>query len=250
MRRSCCRRLAALIAGNFEGRERVTAYAVIGGVAGAGIAVGPILGGWATTVLTWRVVFAGEVVLVLVILALVRYVVDAPREGAKPRLDVVGGALSALGLGAIVLGVLQSSTWGLVEPKDSPIAPLGFSLAIWLIGGGRGTALRLRPLAAPSRVLRAGPARAPRPHRHPAAAFRAGQPADPEPHPHGHLLRRPPVPAAGPRPGRPRDGHQDAARVDHDVRRIGARARGSASATRCAPSSAPASSRARSPSWS
>ncbi len=41
--------MAALIAGNFEGTERKVAYAVIGGVAGAGIAVGPILGGWATT---------------------------------------------------------------------------------------------------------------------------------------------------------------------------------------------------------
>ena len=49
--------LAALIAGNFEGRERKIAYAVIGGVAGAGIAIGPILGGWATTELSWRVIF-------------------------------------------------------------------------------------------------------------------------------------------------------------------------------------------------
>ena len=44
--------MAALIAGNFEGATRKVAYAVIGGVAGAGIAVGPILGGWATTELT------------------------------------------------------------------------------------------------------------------------------------------------------------------------------------------------------
>ncbi len=77
--------LAALIAGNFEGRERITAYAIIGGVAGAGIAVGPILGGWATTELSWRVVFAGEVILVLVILALSRYVLDALREGRPPE---------------------------------------------------------------------------------------------------------------------------------------------------------------------
>ena len=48
--------LAALIAGNFEGTRRKAAYTVIGGVAGAGIAVGPIVGGWATTELTWRVV--------------------------------------------------------------------------------------------------------------------------------------------------------------------------------------------------
>jgi EmrB/QacA subfamily drug resistance transporter len=128
--------MAALIAGNFEGRERVKAYAIMGGVAGAGIAVGPIVGGWATTMLTWRIVFVGEVILVLGILALVRFVADAPREGRKPRLDVVGAVLSSAGLGLIVLGILQSSTWGLIEPKDSPVEPLGFSLTVFVIGAG------------------------------------------------------------------------------------------------------------------
>jgi len=107
--------LAALIAGNFEGAQRKAAYAVIGGVAGAGIAIGPILGGWATTELTWRIVFLGEVVLVAIILALTPKVADALRDGPKPRLDVVGSVLSAVGIGAMVLGVLQSSTWGFVE---------------------------------------------------------------------------------------------------------------------------------------
>ncbi|MCY7301934.1 MAG: hypothetical protein LH654_02655 [Thermoleophilia bacterium] len=35
-----------------EGHDRKGAYAIIGGVAGAGIAIGPILGGWATTELS------------------------------------------------------------------------------------------------------------------------------------------------------------------------------------------------------
>jgi EmrB/QacA subfamily drug resistance transporter len=128
--------LAALIAGNFDGASRKVAYAVIGGVAGAGIAVGPILGGWATTELTWRIVFAGEVVLVLCILTMTGKVADAERSGPKPQLDFVGAALSAVGLGVIVLGTLQSSTWGWVVPKDSPITLLGFSLTIWMIIGG------------------------------------------------------------------------------------------------------------------
>ncbi len=128
--------LAALIAGNFEGRQRVVAYAVIGGVAGAGIAVGPIIGGWATTELSWRVVFAGEVVIVIIILAMTGLIADAPREGPAPRLDYVGSALSALGLGAIVLGILQAGTWGWFTPKDSPITPFGFSLAPFVVGGG------------------------------------------------------------------------------------------------------------------
>lgn len=128
--------MAALIAGNFEGAERKVAYAVIGGVAGAGIAIGPILGGWATTELSWRVVFAGEVVLVLIILVMSRKVEDAPRSGTAPRLDGLGTFLSASGLGLIVLGTLQSTTWGWVEPKDSPIEPFGFSLTLFVIAGG------------------------------------------------------------------------------------------------------------------
>ncbi|HEY6569907.1 MAG TPA: MFS transporter [Candidatus Limnocylindrales bacterium] len=128
--------MAALIAGNFEGKERKAAYAVIGGVAGAGIAIGPILGGWATTELSWRVVFVGEVVIVLGILAMVRYVQDAPRTGPKPRLDVVGSVLSAAGLGAVVLAVLQSTTWGLIQPKDSPIEPFGLSLTPFVLAVG------------------------------------------------------------------------------------------------------------------
>ncbi len=128
--------MVALIAGNFEGKERTVAYAVLGGVAGAGIAVGPILGGWATTELSWRVVFVGEVVIVAGILAMTPRVRDAVRPGAAPKLDVVGSVLAATGLGAVVLGVLQSSTWGVVAPKDSPVEPFGFSLTLFVIGAG------------------------------------------------------------------------------------------------------------------
>ena len=128
--------MAALIAGNFEGSARKAAYAVIGGVAGAGIAVGPIVGGWATTELSWRVVFAGEVVLVAFILLTTRFIADAPRSGAKPRLDGVGTVLSAGGLGIVVLGVLQSSTWGWVKPKDSPVELFGMSATLFVIAFG------------------------------------------------------------------------------------------------------------------
>ncbi len=128
--------LVALIAGNYEGKERNVAYAVIGGVAGAGIAIGPILGGWATTELSWRVVFVGEVVLVLIILALSGKVHDAARPSPAPRLDVVGSVLSAAGLGLIVLAVLESSVWGWVQPKASPVEPLGFSLTLFVLAAG------------------------------------------------------------------------------------------------------------------
>lgn len=128
--------MVALIAGNFEGKDRKVAYAVIGGVAGAGIAVGPIVGGWATTELSWRVVFAGEVILVIGIFIMTRFVADALRSGPKPRLDVVGAVLAAAGLGLIVLGTLQSSVWGLIQPKDAPVEPFGLAPTLFVIAAG------------------------------------------------------------------------------------------------------------------
>jgi MFS family permease len=129
--------MVALIAGNYEGASRKVAYAVIGGVAGAGIAVGPILGGWATTEYSWRIIFAGEVLLVAVILVMTPKVADSVRTGTAPKLDAVGTVLSAVGLGLVVLGVLQSSSWGWLKPKeDSPVEPFGFSLTLFVIGAG------------------------------------------------------------------------------------------------------------------
>ena len=128
--------LAALIAGNFEGSRRKVAYAIIGGVAGAGIAIGPILGGWATTEVTWRIVFVGEVIIVAFILVMTPKVGDAPRPDPTPKLDVVGSVLSASGLGLFVYGVLQSSTWGWLKPKNSPITIFGFSLTLFVIAAG------------------------------------------------------------------------------------------------------------------
>lgn len=129
--------LAALVAGNFDGKERAAAYGVLGGVSGAAIAVGPILGGWLTTELTWRLVFAGEVVIATaIVLATPRLVRDAPREGPVPALDWVGSILSALGLGLLVFGVLNASRWGWLAPRNSPIEPFGFSIAPFVVAAG------------------------------------------------------------------------------------------------------------------
>ena len=183
--------LAALIAGNFDGASRKVAYAVIGGVSGAGIAVGPILGGWATTELSWRVVFAGEVVLVIFILAMTGKVADAARSGPKPRLDYLGAVLSAAGLGVIVLGTLQSSTWGWVVPKDSPITPLGFSLTIWMIVGGGVLLWALHGVAASPGEDRRGPAGAHGSAADPAAARGPDRAVQPRPARRRRRCRRP-----------------------------------------------------------
>ena len=89
--------LVALTAGNYSGKARATAYGVLGGVAGAGIAVGPILGGWMTTNLTWRLVFVGEVVLVVAILIGTRMMrePEAEERPARARLGRLGALARA-----------------------------------------------------------------------------------------------------------------------------------------------------------
>ncbi|GAA3291150.1 MFS transporter [Streptomyces cinereospinus] len=128
--------MAALVAESYRGRDRPVAYGVIGGLAGAGIAVGPLLGGWVTTYLTWRLVFAGEVVVVLAVLLCHRAIPRAVPDGPRPRMDPVGAVLSAAGLALGVLGVLQSGTWGWVRPRNPPFTVLGFAPTLFVIAAG------------------------------------------------------------------------------------------------------------------
>src|SRR6266480_5039319 len=88
--------IVALVASNFARDERPRAYGLVASAAAIAIAVGPIIGGLFTTYLSWRYVFAGEVLIVLTILALTRRLEDVPGEEGV-RLDLVGTALSGLG---------------------------------------------------------------------------------------------------------------------------------------------------------
>jgi MFS family permease len=136
--------IVSLIAGTYEGRERALAFGIVGGVAGAAIAAGPLIGGWVTTEFSWRYVFAGETVIVAVILLLRRRLKSSPAAECRPRLDVVGVALSAVGPGLAVFGIVKSSEWGLIEPRGAmtvggtEITPFGFSVVPFFILAGVG----------------------------------------------------------------------------------------------------------------
>ena len=147
--------VVALVATNFGRSERPRAYGLVASAGAIAVAVGPLVGGLFTTYASWRWVFAGEVVIVLVILALSRRMADSPPVPGV-RLDLVGTLLSALGLGAIVYGIIRSGTWGIVQPKEGAPQWLGASPVIWLLIGGAGV-LALFVLWENRQLRRGGP---------------------------------------------------------------------------------------------
>jgi MFS family permease len=124
--------IVALVAGNFPQERRSYAYGLIAAAGAIAVAAGPLIGGAVTTFASWRWVFAGEVVVVGVILVGLRRIEDTPPE-ARVRFDGLGAALSVVGLSLTVFGVLRSGVWGFVKPKPGGPSVLGVSPVVWLV---------------------------------------------------------------------------------------------------------------------
>lgn len=97
--------MQSLIHGNFEGAAQRQAYALVGAAAAVAAAVGPLLGGFVTTFLSWRVGFALEVVVIGIVLSGLGLIRDVPYTGPR-AIDLGGAALSVVGMGGVVIGIL------------------------------------------------------------------------------------------------------------------------------------------------
>jgi MFS family permease len=125
--------MQSLIHGNFEGAARRKTYALVGASAAIAAAVGPLLGGFVTTILSWRVGFFLEVVIIALVLSNIRLVRDVRYTGPR-RLDVVGGLLSILGMGGVVLGILVWQEGGEYVAAIIACGAIGLvTLVRWLV---------------------------------------------------------------------------------------------------------------------
>lgn len=125
--------MQSLIHGNFEGAAQKRTYAMVGAAAAIAAAVGPLLGGFVTTFLSWRVGFFLEVVIITIVLANIKLVRDVAYTGVR-KIDLVGAALSVVGMGGVVLGIL---VWQEGGERVGALIALGLvglaGLSYWLV---------------------------------------------------------------------------------------------------------------------
>ena len=125
--------MQSLIHGNFEGAAQKRAYALVGAAAAIAAAVGPLLGGFITTYLSWRVGFLLEAVIIAIVLINIKLIKDVPYTGPR-QVDVVGAILSVLGMGGIVLSILVWQEGGEAVGLLMAIGIIAmFLFAQWLI---------------------------------------------------------------------------------------------------------------------
>ena len=95
-----------IVGASYEGKDKVTAFGIWGGIAAMGAAIGPIVGGIFTTYLTWRLVFGSELVFVALIFIFRNYLTESKPTLKWKDLDKIGVLLSIVSLVLIVLGIL------------------------------------------------------------------------------------------------------------------------------------------------
>jgi len=119
-------------------KSRAKYFGVISGAAGLGAAAGPLIGGLVTSAFSWRASFGLQVLVVAWIILLARKITDPARPAAKTAFDLTGAVLSAAGLFFIVLGLLQSRTYGFFASRQdftiggTVLIPKGWVSPVWL----------------------------------------------------------------------------------------------------------------------
>lgn len=135
-----------LVVTNYEGRTRAVGFGILGGVQASAAAVGPILGGYLTTFLSWRWGFGGQVAIVIVIFFFVPFLRELRTADEKTTLDWRGTILSVLGMGCLVLGFLLAGRYGwwaarrpfligAIQINPFHLSPAPFSMILGLIFG-------------------------------------------------------------------------------------------------------------------
>ena len=134
--------LQVLLRKTYSGAELAFSYGIVSAVAAVGAALGPIVGGFFTTFVSWRWAFRTELVIAVIVLVMVRTLQPDEKRADRPSFDYVGALFSIAGWSSIVLGILLAQKYGFFMAKEPflvgglEIAPFGLSISPVMVGFG------------------------------------------------------------------------------------------------------------------
>lgn len=107
----------SILTNMFPPEERGRAIGIWAGVAGVGIPLGPLVGGWLLEHFAWGSIFLINVPIVLTALALGQWLLPTSRDPQAPRIDVGGAVLSMAALAVLIYGLIEAPVkgWGSAE---------------------------------------------------------------------------------------------------------------------------------------
>src|SRR5213596_1374132 len=102
----------AIISSSFSEDQRGRAIGTWSGFSAITTAIGPVIGGWLIEHVSWRAVFFINIPLAFLVIIISLWRVPESSDPESAGLDWLGAALAALGLGALVYGLIESSRLG------------------------------------------------------------------------------------------------------------------------------------------
>ncbi len=113
----------------FTGRDRGVAFAIYGSTIGGMAAVGPLVGGWLATDVSWRWAFWLNLPFLLIAFVLALVAMPETRDpNIRRGIDIVGTLLASIALAGIVFALIESSTYGWWKQDSGSVSPVPFAL--------------------------------------------------------------------------------------------------------------------------
>jgi EmrB/QacA subfamily drug resistance transporter len=109
----------SILNSNFRGRDRAIAFGIWGSVIGGMAALGPLLGGWLTTNLSWRWAFYVNIPWgLLAIFGTLAWIDESRDENARAGFDPFGFLFITVGLSSFVFALIEGYTYGWTSPSQ------------------------------------------------------------------------------------------------------------------------------------
>jgi len=123
----------AIISSSFREEDRGRAIGTWSGFSAVTAAIGPVLGGWLIEQVSWRAVFFINLPLAIIVVVICYWRVPESSSNQKWRLDWLGAIVIALGLGALVWGLIESTRLGFAHPAIAAALVAGLVLIVTFV---------------------------------------------------------------------------------------------------------------------